>query len=187
MPPTSVGPIATWVAEHEGARRSSDDAWPAEGIADTYAALPARAIDYALLEPASLEGRVAVVPASVGWSDLGSWSALREHRSTDGGTVVTAEPPATVLAIDSRDVLVHAASGRAVAIVGLEDVIVIDTPDALLISSSAVGPGGQAGRRRAAGRGPRGPPVARAVGPRSSAGPRPGPGPQRDRGPGSGP
>jgi mannose-1-phosphate guanylyltransferase len=134
--PDISAPIATWVAEHEGARRSSDDAWPAEGIADTYAALPARAIDYALLEPASLEGRVAVVPASVGWSDLGSWSALREHRSTDGGMVVTAEPPATVLAIDSRDVFVHATSGRAVAIVGLEDVIVIDTPDALLISSS---------------------------------------------------
>jgi mannose-1-phosphate guanylyltransferase len=134
--PDVSGPIATWTAEHAGERRSSDDAWPAEGIADTYAALPARAIDYALLEPASMEGRVAVVPASVGWSDLGTWSALRDHRGPDAEPVVTAEPPATVLAIDSHRVLVHAASGRAVALVGLDDVIVIDTPDALLISSS---------------------------------------------------
>jgi mannose-1-phosphate guanylyltransferase len=129
-------PIATWMVAHASGRRPSDDAWPAEGIADTYAALPARAIDYALLEPASLEGRVAVVPASVGWSDLGTWSALQEHRGGDGSPVVTATAPATVLTIDSHGVLVHAASGRTVALVGLDDVIVIDTPDALLISSS---------------------------------------------------
>jgi mannose-1-phosphate guanylyltransferase len=134
--PDVSAPIATWIVAHSGERGSDAAVWPADAIAKTYAALPSRAIDYALLEPASLEGRVAVVPASVGWSDLGSWSALQQHRSVEGGTVVSAEPPATVLAIDSRDVLVHAAGGRTVALVGLEDVIVIDTPDALLVSSS---------------------------------------------------
>ena len=45
-------------------------------IAAAYPAIRSTSIDYALLEPASAEGRVAVVPASVGWSDLGSWNAL---------------------------------------------------------------------------------------------------------------
>jgi mannose-1-phosphate guanylyltransferase len=135
--PDIDAPIAAWVAGHSNARRTSGEPWPGLAIAETYAALPARAIDYALLEPASLEGRVAVVPASVGWSDLGTWSALRAHRGgRSSSPVITVEPPATVVAIDSRGVLVHAAGGRAVALVGLDDVVVIDTPDALLITAT---------------------------------------------------
>jgi len=48
----------------------------AAAIERAYAGLRATSIDYALLEPASLEGRVAVVPVEIGWSDLGSWAAL---------------------------------------------------------------------------------------------------------------
>jgi mannose-1-phosphate guanylyltransferase len=135
--PDIDAPIAGWAARHAARSPAALGPWPAEAILEVYAGLPARAIDYALLEPASLAGRVAVVPADVGWSDLGTWSALREHRGTPGSAVVTSEPPASVLAIDSRDVLVHAAAGRAVALVGLDDVVVIDTPDALLVCSSA--------------------------------------------------
>jgi mannose-1-phosphate guanylyltransferase len=58
------------------------------------------------------------------------------HRAGQGSQPVTAEPPATVVSIDSRDVFVHATGGRAVALVGVADLIVIDTPDALLISSA---------------------------------------------------
>ena len=129
-------PIAEWVLAHSRGPVTQAEAWPAAAIHDTYASVPARAIDYALLEPASLEGRVAVVPAAVGWSDLGSWSALRDHRGGSGGPVITAEGPSRVIAIDSRDILVHAAAGRTVAVVGLDDVVIIDTPDALLISSA---------------------------------------------------
>jgi mannose-1-phosphate guanylyltransferase len=105
-------------------------------LATTYAHLPARAIDYALLEPASLEGHVAVVPAAIGWSDLGSWTALRDHRGGSGGSVISAEAPARVIEVDARDLLVHAAGGRLVAVVGLEGIIVVDTPDALLVASA---------------------------------------------------
>jgi mannose-1-phosphate guanylyltransferase len=133
--PDVSDPIAAWAQHHGRAGASADGVWPAEAIRDVYEALPARAIDYALLEPASAEQQVAVVPAAIGWSDLGSWSALREHRSDSGASVITAEPPARVIDIDGRDVLVHAGGGRTVAVVGLSGVIVVDTPDALLVSS----------------------------------------------------
>ncbi len=126
-------PISDWVA---AASRDDAAGWPGTALADTYAALRATSIDYALLEPASLAGQVAVVPVAIGWSDLGSWSALRDHRGGAGAVVITAEAPARVIDVDGRDVLVHAAAGRTVAIVGLQDVIVVDTPDALLVSAA---------------------------------------------------
>jgi mannose-1-phosphate guanylyltransferase len=128
--PDISAPLAAWVATNPPGEH------PAASLTATYERLPARAIDYALLEPASLEGRVAVVPAAIGWSDLGSWSALRDHRGADGGSVVSAEAPARVIEVDGRDLLVHAAGGRLVAVVGLEGIVVVDTPDALLVASA---------------------------------------------------
>ncbi len=60
--------------------------------------------------------------------------AARAPRRTEG-TVVTTEASARVIDIGGRDVLVHAAGGRTVAVVGLEGVVVVDTPDALLVIS----------------------------------------------------
>jgi len=110
--PDIDGPVRDWVASAEPARAAG---WPGEAMAEVYRDLRATSIDYALLEPASLEGRVAVVPASIGWSDLGSWSALRDHRGGRGAPVISEEAPARVIDIDGRDVLVHAAGGRLVS------------------------------------------------------------------------
>ena len=87
------------------------------------------------MEPASLGGKVAVVPTDVGWSDLGSWAALLDAVGAEaaGGVVSQVEDGAEVLAVGGSRVLVHAAGARLVAVVGLEDVIVVDTPDALLV------------------------------------------------------
>ena len=123
-------PIRAW---SEASSPSGEAGWPGAALADTYQDLRATSIDYALLEPASLEAKVAVVPVSVGWSDLGSWSALRDQRVAEGGSVISTEGHARVIDVGSRDVLVHAAGGRTVATVGLEDVIVVDTPEALLV------------------------------------------------------
>ena len=71
-----------------------------------------------------------------GWSELGSWSALRDQRVSEGGSVISSEGDARVIDVGGRDVLVHAAGGRTVATVGLEDVIVVDTPEALLVISA---------------------------------------------------
>ncbi len=119
-----------------GADGSATPGWPGAALADAYATLRATSVDYALLEPASREGQVAVVPAAIGWSDLGSWSALRDYRGGEGGMVVSVEEPARVIDVDGRDVLVHAAGGRLVALVGLEGVIVVDTTDALLVAAA---------------------------------------------------
>jgi mannose-1-phosphate guanylyltransferase/mannose-6-phosphate isomerase len=124
-------------------------------LAATYPTLRSTSIDYALLEPTSLEGHVAVIPAEVGWSDLGSWAALLEARSADAaagradaagghdasardetlgtGVVGHTDAGSEVISVGSRDVLVHAVGGRLVVVVGLADVIVVDTPDALLV------------------------------------------------------
>lgn len=126
-------PISEWVA---GTSPSGEAGWPGDACADTYQDLRDTSIDYALLEPASLEAKVAVVPLSVGWSDLGSWSALRDQRASEGAPVISTEGAARVIDIDGVDVLVHAAGDRTVATVGLEGVIVVDTPDAVLVMSA---------------------------------------------------
>ncbi len=104
-----------------------------------YPDIRATSIDYALLEPASVRQRVAVVPAAVGWSDLGSWSALLEAAAVDAdGEVpdVHAQGIGEVLAVRSGSSLVHAADGRLIALVGVRDLVVVDTPDALLVCAA---------------------------------------------------
>ena len=122
--PDIDGPMRAWYAG------------PGDDLTAMYAELPSRAIDYALLEPASLEAQVAVVPAAIGWSDLGSWPALRDHRGGGDAPVISQEAPARVIDIDGRNLLVHAAGGRTVAVVGLDGIVVVDTPDALLVMSA---------------------------------------------------
>jgi mannose-1-phosphate guanylyltransferase len=74
---------------------------------------------------------MAVVPVDIGWSDIGSWTALFEALGHDeSGNAVQAEH---FVAIDTRDSLVRSSSGRLIATVGLEGVVVVDTPDALLV------------------------------------------------------
>ena len=126
-------PVRDWAAR---AVPSGQAGWPGADLAETYGDRRDTSIDYALLEPASVEGQVAVVPISVGWSDLGSWSALRDERAEGSAPVIATEGAARVIDIDGRDVLVHAAGERTVATVGLEGVIVVDTPDALLVISA---------------------------------------------------
>ena len=94
--------------------------------AASFAAAPSISIDYAVMEKAE---RVAVVPVSMGWSDIGSWDALHEVREADAdGNVLAGE----ALAIDSSNCLVHS-DGPTVVTVGVQDLIVIATEDAVLV------------------------------------------------------
>jgi mannose-1-phosphate guanylyltransferase/mannose-6-phosphate isomerase len=107
-----------------------------QSLAAIYEGLPELSIDRALLEPASLEGRVRVVPTDVGWSDLGSWDALhaelaRRAPSTDGVVNVGRVEDA-----GSSHILVHSSAGRLVVTVGLSDTIVVDTPDVVLVCAA---------------------------------------------------
>ena len=99
-------------------------------VRDIIEAVPAIAIDTGIAELAAAEGRMAVVPLEAGWSDIGSWSALLEALSAASGADLVAS--GRHLDRDSHRVLVHGGD-RLVVTVGLEDVIIVDTPDALLV------------------------------------------------------
>jgi mannose-1-phosphate guanylyltransferase len=92
--------------------------------------LPAISIDAGIAEPAAAEGRMAVVALDAGWSDIGSWSALLEALSRQSGKSLVAS--GEHLDRGSKNVLVHGGE-RLVVTVGLKDVIIVDTPDALLV------------------------------------------------------
>lgn len=95
----------------------------------SFASSPSISIDHAVMEHSN---RVAVVPMDAGWSDVGSWHALWELAA---GGEANVEVGQTVL----RDVTGSyiRAGGRLIAVIGLDDVVVVDTPDALLITSRA--------------------------------------------------
>jgi mannose-1-phosphate guanylyltransferase len=96
------------------------------------------AIDHAVAEPAADAGHVVVVPAPFAWDDVGdfaSLSTLLPPGEADTDVRVLGDR-ADVTALDATGVFV-AAGGRRVAVVGLEDVVVVDTPDALLVTTRA--------------------------------------------------
>ena len=92
------------------------------------------AIDHAVAEPAAAAGRVAVVPGRFGWEDVGDFAALAALTAPDGNGVRILGDESLVVTSDASG-LVFPAAGRTVAVVGLDDVVVVDTGDALLVTS----------------------------------------------------
>jgi mannose-1-phosphate guanylyltransferase len=92
------------------------------------------AIDYSVAEPAAQAGQVAVVPGEFEWHDVGDFAAIAELQSHGRKGHLAVLGSARVLADSSSGILVSD-TGRLVALIGLEDVIVVDTGDALLVTS----------------------------------------------------
>jgi mannose-1-phosphate guanylyltransferase len=109
-------------------------------LAELWETLPTIAVDNAVAEPAARQGRVATVPAGFGWDDIGDWDSLATLLDAavtahgEGPTVLG--DPDLVHAVDSTGLVVPQ-SGRAIAVVGLEDIVVVDTPDAVLVTTRA--------------------------------------------------
>ncbi|MEO7070818.1 MAG: mannose-1-phosphate guanylyltransferase [Nostocoides sp.] len=107
------------------------------GLVDSHwDALTRIAIDYAIAEPAAAAGRVAVVPGTFAWDDIGDFASLARLAPAGGageGLRVLGDA-ALVTSVDSTGFVVPG-SGRAVAVVGLTDVVVVDTGDALLVTT----------------------------------------------------
>jgi len=99
-------------------------------VRDILEPVPAITIDVGIAEPAAAEGRMAVVPLDAGWSDIGSWSSLLEALTSANGKDLVAS--GQHLDRGSHNILVHGGE-RLVVTVGLDDVIIVDTPDALLV------------------------------------------------------
>lgn len=96
-----------------------------------FAAVPSESIDYAVMEhcPGS-DMPIRMVPLDAGWSDLGAWDAVWQVGEKDEhGNVAQGD----VILRDTTNTIVHATS-RLVSVVGLSDVVVVETPDAVLVT-----------------------------------------------------
>ena len=99
----------------------------AEVLAAEFEAIEGISIDYGVMEHAD---NVRVIPADIGWNDVGHWAALGDFADQDQeGNII--EGP--VVMIDAKRNIVQGDQGRLVALVGVEDFVVVDTADALLI------------------------------------------------------
>ncbi|MDQ5897648.1 MAG: mannose-phosphate guanylyltransferase / mannose-6-phosphate isomerase [Pseudomonadota bacterium] len=96
-----------------------------------FAAVPSESVDYAVMErcPGSAFD-LRMVPLSAGWNDLGAWEAVWQVAGKDAqGNACIGD----VIAQDSRDTLVHS-SGRLVSVVGVENLVVVETADAVMVA-----------------------------------------------------
>ena len=128
-----------------------------EVLAERWPALEKIAIDHAIAEPVAAAGGVATVPVSMGWNDVGGFDALTElvpprtqgpatgvgvlddvdgsaGTGTAGDTAPVA-PRAEIRALDSDGALVASTCGRTVVLLGVPGTVVVDTPDALLVTT----------------------------------------------------
>jgi mannose-1-phosphate guanylyltransferase len=105
-------------------------------LASVWPDVPKVAVEYAVMEPAAAEGKVGTVPGDFGWSDIGDFETLGEllGRDVDGARVVDVQGKAggEVLAVDSDGTIVLPGE-RLVATLGVRDLIVVDTEDAVLV------------------------------------------------------
>ena len=107
-------------------------------LAELWPGLTKVAIDHAVAEPAAATGRVAVVPGGFTWDDVGdldSLASLLADNPTTPGLRILGDVD-LVLSKDTTGLVVPG-SGRTVAVLGLEDIVVVDTPDALLVTTRA--------------------------------------------------
>jgi mannose-1-phosphate guanylyltransferase/mannose-6-phosphate isomerase len=110
--------------------RSTDALFVRPGKA-AFEAVPAESVDYAVLEKCPGSGvDIRMVPLDAGWNDLGAWDAVWHVAPQDAdGNAATGD----VLLHDSQRTLVHA-THRLVGVIGLQDVVVVETADAVLVS-----------------------------------------------------
>jgi len=109
-------------------RWNNGEAWQ-EVVRDDFSKMQDISIDYGVMEKSD---NVSLVTADIGWSDVGSWDAVHEmaKHDADGNDI-----SGNVLAIDCKNSLLRSES-RLIAAVGLEDVIVVETPDAILLAKA---------------------------------------------------
>ncbi len=107
-------------------------------IDERWGSLPRISIDHAVAEPAARAGRVAVVPAPFAWDDVGDFASLATLLEETGQTQALKVLGDRRLVVDEGSTgIVAAHGGRTVVTLGVDDVVVVDTPDALLVTTRA--------------------------------------------------
>lgn len=120
---------------HEGLMRIAQ-VWDTgdrdRALAEIWPELPAESIDDGVVVDAASRGRVAVVPGEFEWHDIGDWNALAELlQHGEKGNVILGE--GDWLSHDDQNTVVVSTRDRVVGTVGLRDMVVVDTPDAVLV------------------------------------------------------
>jgi mannose-1-phosphate guanylyltransferase len=98
-----------------------------ERIRAIFGDVPKTSIDYGVMEKTE---RAGVIPCDFGWSDVGSWKALKDLSESDAAGIISEGP---YEAIQSGDCIISAPPSKLVALVGVKDVVVVDTEEVLLV------------------------------------------------------
>jgi mannose-1-phosphate guanylyltransferase len=98
-------------------------------IAREYRKMPSLSIDYGVMEKAGSAGKVLTLEADFDWSDVGSWSAVHRLLRKDGNGNAS---QGRWLGVGAKNCLIHAPD-RLVTLIGMENAVIVDTPDALLV------------------------------------------------------
>jgi mannose-1-phosphate guanylyltransferase/mannose-6-phosphate isomerase len=118
------------------------DAWKASSsagdkveLADGFSMIDSISIDYAVMEKAK---NIAVIAGDFGWSDIGAWNAVAAATpaDSDGNTANRQSARGETIVIDSRNTHIES-QDRLVAAIGLDNMLIIDTPDALLVADKS--------------------------------------------------
>jgi mannose-1-phosphate guanylyltransferase / mannose-6-phosphate isomerase len=143
----AAGTLLAGLKEHApevlaSAQRTWDKAASQEDViefdAPSFALQPDISIDYALMERAS---NVMLVPAKFGWSDVGSWPAVADaHTADSSGNTLVEDDETVFIAVETSGthIQVQSHGPKVVATVGVKDLVIVDTPDALLVAHKSV-------------------------------------------------
>ena len=137
-----LGELARQQPELRAGLGTIADAWYTsareEVLGRVWPTLPKISVDYAVMEGAAADGLVATVPGAFGWNDVGDFHTLGDVLPGDAANNVVIEPSDStdkpdILLVDSAGVVVVPHSGRLVSVLGMHDIVVVDTPDAVLV------------------------------------------------------
>ena len=124
-----------WAASEAAFAEAQEEAGVTRFEKDSFIVQPDISIDYAVMEKAK---KIAMVPAGFGWSDVGTWDAVAGAHETDeeGNKAVGVDK---VQLVETRNTHVESTSHteKVIAAIGLQNVVIIDTPDALLVADRA--------------------------------------------------
>jgi mannose-1-phosphate guanylyltransferase len=121
-----------WAASEAAFTRAQEDAGVTQFEEDSFIAQPDISIDYAIMEKAE---KIAMVPAGFGWSDVGSWDAVANaHEADQDGNSAIGVDEMHFIGAHNTHIESISHTEKAIAAIGTQDLVVVDTPDALLVA-----------------------------------------------------
>jgi mannose-1-phosphate guanylyltransferase/mannose-6-phosphate isomerase len=129
---TKFRPDITDAARHAWKSRHLDGLFTRPGQAE-FEAIPSESVDYAVMEHCPGKLPIKMIPLNAGWSDLGAWDSVWSVLPKDSAGNAS---HGDVMNISSSNTMVHASS-RLVCLVGMQNVVVVETPDAVLVADKA--------------------------------------------------